>query len=295
MSDSNSNKNTAQAPGLLVETPALVEEEEDMQEDDDTTHSLLFYKEWLEGQISALSPAAATDYYHAELVRLEVNDVGDARYVKHLQRKIEHTSAAARAIQAAFGEETGEPTPVMMEDDSDDEELQFGNDGIPVVDMVPTPFSLSPAGCPAEPADGGDTSSLAYYKDWVEQTTGDLENCQDILAFYKSEHDRLLKETTVDMDGRYKTFINGLIKVWRDAQTLKEVKEQAAAARTPEVSKVSKDTAPTKASFGKKLCRELLLLCCPFGANRKESQKQTEEDAGSLKSETTEDEEGVEE
>ncbi|CAB9529876.1 expressed unknown protein [Seminavis robusta] len=250
-----------EARGLAAaESPDLVEEEEEAREEsqEDDTHSLLFYKDWLESQIGDLSPASATDYYHAELVRLEVNEVGDARYVKHIQCKIEHTSAAARAIQAAFGT-----------DDVDDEELQFGGGNhAAVVDLVPpTPFSL---GRPADGADGGDTSSLVYYKDWVDQNVSDSDDIKEVMVFLKSEGERLSQNADVDVDGRYKIHIEGLIADIMDAQALKEVKEgkikqkeTTTAAPAARQADLYKDTTPEKTSL-RNICCAVLWLCCPL-------------------------------
>ena len=287
------------ARGLAAaESPDLVEDDDDEareESEEDDTHSLLFYKDWLESQISDLSPASATDYYHAELLRLEVNEVGDARYVKHIQCKIDHTSAALRAIQAAFGDDA-EPTPFVAEGEVDDEELQFGGGNLAVVDTVPTPFSLAPEGHPSERADDGDTSSLAYYKDWVDQKVCDCDGIKEVMAFLNSEGDRLSQNAELDVDGRYKIHIEGLIADIVDAQALKEVKDErmkqketATTAPAARQADVYKDTTPGKTSLRSKICCALLLLCCPFRANRNKYQHGTKPDDQSVKSQATDD------
>ena len=93
-------------------SPTMIDalEPEQEKEREDVSLSFLCYRDWLEGQIHDLSPAAATEFYLAEQVRLQEHQqdadvVFDDRYWTYLDDKIKQTSAAAQVLRAAFGDD----------------------------------------------------------------------------------------------------------------------------------------------------------------------------------------------
>jgi len=166
-------------------------------------------------------------------------------------------------------------------------------------DLVPAPFDLSfdlsLEVRTVEGADGGDTASLLYYKDWVERTLEDLDS-DDAMKFLLSELNRLEKEQDEDV-ARNLTYIQSLLDKELFSRSVKEVADVVqveSGAAVKEHPQVVKDTTPTRSSRNKsnKLWCALLLLCCPFGmANRRKQRESADKaDAQSVGSDATENE-----
>ena len=279
-------------------SPTMIDalEPEQEKEKEDVSLSFLCYRDWLEGQIHDLSPAAATEFYLAEQVRLQEHQqdadvVFDDRYWTYLDDKIKQTSAAAQVLRAAFGDDDppDDYDPSRYRNDNDDTPFSSegsGQNGVPSMDGIgATPFSLSPSGRSREGTEGGDdTSSLAYYKEWVEQAVNDLGTRQEeILAFYVSERDRLQhQEDCGEVDDRYKIYIEGLIaNCSRDC----DCEPPTMVDGVPTLVSKEMEEKAMKMSLASRLCRALQLLCCPFGKVHRERSVQKQASKWSPKSE----------